>query len=155
MSELTKKILESGLVDEATAQMMEKWGAIPEGSAELARRQELKEATRAQLFKFAEDIGVEVDKHRRLKETVLDLNQLRWPATIYISKGDSNLRAGPFTAVVDRIGRYYFQPHAEMLKWLIPGYALFNEERNEVDTILEVTELFVGDEVAAIQVSTK
>ena len=155
MSELTKRILESGLVDEATASMMEKWGVIPEGSAELAKRQELKDATRGELLKFAEDIGAEVDKHRRLKETMLDLNQLRWPATVKIGNGKNDLRVGPFTAVVDRMGRYYFQPDLDTKKWLIPGYALFNAERNEVDTILEVTELFVGDQVAAIQVSTK
>lgn len=155
MSDLTKKILESGLVDEATVRMMEKWGTVPEGSAELAKRQELKDATKEQLIRFAEDIGVEVDKQRRLKETVLDLNQLRWPATVEISNSHNNLYVGPFTAVVDRMGRHYFQPHPDTRKWLIPGYVLRNRERNESYPILEVTELFVGDQVAAIQVSTK
>jgi hypothetical protein len=155
MSELTKKILESGLVDAATASMMEKWGVIPEGSAELARHKELEGATKEQLIKFAEDIGNEVDKQRRLKETMLDLNQLRWPAKIEISNGKNDILVGPFTAIVDRMGRYYFQPNLDTLKWLVPGFVLHNRELSESETILEVTELFVGDQVAAIQVSTK
>lgn len=154
MSDLTKRILESGLVDETTAVIMEKWGVIPEGSSELARRQALKDATREQLIKFAEDVGDEVDKHRRLKETMLDLNQLRWPATVDIVDG-AGMRSGPFVAVVDRMGRYYFQPQQDTKDVLVPGRTLLSREQNDSATILEVTELFVGDQVAAIQVSTK
>ncbi len=53
MKELTKKILESGLVDKTTAKLMEKWGQLEEGSSELVDHHAL---TRKTLEDFIEDI---------------------------------------------------------------------------------------------------
>lgn len=166
MSELTDKILKSGLVDEATAQLMERWGYLPEGAAELTKHEELKNATREKLVEFAEAVGEEVDKHRRLKETMLDLNQLRWPVLIKSIRGQTELGrqawlTGGITAVVDRMGRYYFRPQDIQPGWLVPGNTLEFDKNDTTSrrilfmtqTILEVTELFVGEDVAAIQVS--
>ena len=163
MKELTKKILESGLVDEATAQLMEHWGVLPEGAAELAKNPKLKDATRDQLMKFGEELGEALDRERRLRETMLDLNQLRWPAKVNIidtTQQPPAVRAQGVDAVIDRMGRYYFRPADVHKNWFVPGFQIIRETLHlsgdtPPETILEVSELFVGDQVAAIQVSTK
>lgn len=158
MSDLSKKILESGLIDEATAEMMEKWGVLDAGEADLAKKATLKNATREQLIQFADEIGEEVDRQRRLKETMLDLNQLRWPIQVRLGGEGGDQITGPITALVDRMGRYYFRPQdVTDRSFLVPGRALvtFPDGNAKTDVILEVTELFIGEDVAAIQVSVQ
>lgn len=159
MKELTKKILESGIVDEATAAMMERWGVLEEGASELAKKATLKDATREELIKFAEEVGEEVEKERKLKETMFDLNQLRWPVAICFGEHPGEpLTSGPIQALIDRMGRYYFRPQDMKSGWLVPGrFIVRNVEGafSKRETILEVSELFIGDQVAAIQVSVE
>lgn len=161
MSELTKKILESGLVDETTAKLMEKWGFLEEGSSDLAagKAEALERATvekdvRETLIKMAERIGHDVDTLRRSRETMLDLNQLRWPASVFVSKPDGSSPSAVLDALIDRMGRYYFRSQDVNVKWFVPGY-LITRNGNVPETILEVSELFLGDQVVAVQVSTK
>jgi hypothetical protein len=159
MSDLSRKILESGLIDETTARMMEKWGVLDEGSADLAKKATLKDATREELIQFAEDIGEEVDKQRRLKETMLDLNHIRWPVKLTLvgrNEAGGHQPVSSFTAVVDRMGRFYFRPQEvkPYEKDFIPGRHLMNDDTQTM-TILEVTPLYVGDDLAAIQVSVQ
>lgn len=165
MSDLTRKILESGLVDEATARLLEKWQAIPDGFADLAKGKEgrLAAVTQEVLQKLAQDVEDEVENQRRLKETVLDLQQLKWPvnAIIIDRKGDVQTFV---SGLMDRFGRYYFRPQDVMKEWFVPGFVLCRQVANQPkvlepgtisETILEVTELFAGDQVIAIQVSTQ
>jgi hypothetical protein len=156
VKELTQKILEAGLVDEATAKLMERWGNLPEGAAELVKTERLKDATRAELLNFGEELGDALDKERRLRETMLDMNQLRWPTQVMIYK-DGQERARHVTCVIDRMGRYYFRPQDVKKEWFVPGYELRRIENDlmKLEVMLDVTELYVGDQVAAIQVSTK
>lgn len=156
MKELTKKILESGIVDEATAEMMEHWGYLEPGAAELAKKATLRDATREQLMKFGEELGEELEKERKLKETMLDLNQLRWPVQVGVwnNRSDESSRVLRVTALVDRMGRYYFRPADVPKDALVPGFVVMSGyEDMKKETILEVSELYVGDQVAAIQVS--
>jgi hypothetical protein len=174
MSDLTKKILESGLVDEATASLMERWGLLDEGSSDMAKQAMLKNRGREQLMKFADSIEEELEKARKLRETNLDLNQLKWPVEIFAIRAVANpdhpelgpngtqFLAGGIHAVIDRLGRYYFRPQEVQAKWLVPGFIIEREVapdgRKKLlkgETILEVSELYVGDQVAAIQVSTQ
>ena len=162
MSDLTKKILESGLVDETTAKLMERWGYLPEGSSELAvgKAEALERATvekdiRATLTKMAEKIGHDVDALRKTRETMLDLTHLRWPVTVMLKSSQGLMHADSLTALIDRMGRYYFRPQDVEKTWLIPGHLIVNFPSMREETVLEVTDLFVGDSVAAIQVSTK
>lgn len=168
MSELSKKILESGLVDEATARLMERWGVLEEGSADLAKEAMLKNRGREELIKFADAIEVELDKARKLRETNLDINQMKWPVHIRSIRGAENgsiigrpYITGSLTAMIDRMGRYYFRPADVQMAWFVPGYAIERDvsaqgqRHNQTEIILEVSELYVGDQVAAIQVSTK
>jgi hypothetical protein len=162
MSDLTKKILESGLVDETTAKLMERWGYLPEGSADLAvgkaealERASVEKDTREVLTKMAERIGVEVDALRKTRETMLDLSHLRWPATVMIKSTEGLMHVDSIAALIDRMGRFYFRPQDVDLKWLVPGYRILQFPSMKEETILEVTEIYVGDSVAAVQVSTK
>lgn len=158
MSELTKRILESGLVDEATAELMEHWGALPEGSADLAKgkSEALAKATKATLTKLAEKIGSEADTVRRLRETVLDLNQIKWPTEVNVFGPDGEV-ARHVVCVIDRMGRFFFRPQDVKKEWFVPGFVLRRTENTKMpeETILEVSELFIGDQVVAIQVSTR
>ena len=161
MKELTKKILESGLVDETTALMMEKWGILEAGAADLTKKATLLDATREQLINFAEEVEEVVEKNRqgRLQETMLDLGRLKWPAVCYTvlkREGSDQFSFSPKVHVlVDRMGRIYFRPQDVDEGMLVPGRELRVEGTRAGGTILEVTELFIGDEIAAIQVSVK
>lgn len=55
MKELTKKILEAGLVDKATAALMERWGQLDHDAVDLIGCQEL---TKKTLEDFIEDIEI-------------------------------------------------------------------------------------------------
>jgi hypothetical protein len=169
MRPLTRKILESGLIDVATATLMERWGALPEGAAALAADKTIETATRAQLVRMADEIGEEAEKALKLRESLLDLDKIKWPVHLSIYKPTSrvglefssaDILLGDrvetnITAVIDRAGRYYFRPSDIQSNSLIPGYVIVREHRQGFfETILEVTELFVGSDVAAIQVST-
>jgi hypothetical protein len=164
MSELTNKILESGLVDEHTAVLMEKWGYLPEGAAAIAKDKEniLKNATKEQLTKLAEGIGEEVERKLRLKESMLDLDKIRWPVVVDIWKGTAVV-AHKIVGVIDRMGRYYFRPADVQMGWFVPGYTIarsvvsgsIDTSKNHIETILESTELYLNEQVMAIQVSTR
>jgi len=168
MSELTKKILESGLVDETTAELMERWGTLPAGSAELAHgkaaelarvtaNEDAKKGIKKSLAKMVDSIGVEVDNYRRLKETMFDLNQLRWPTKVRVWRDASIIHQDVewLDAVIDRMGRYYFRPADVHMQWFVPGFRLIRQGFIVHEEILEVSELYVGDQVAAIQITTK
>lgn len=70
MKELTKKILEAGLVDKHLAAMMERWGTLDPGASDLVGRQQL---TKESLEAFAEDIAGLVDPEQPVQETILDM----------------------------------------------------------------------------------
>lgn len=153
MSQLTEKILRSGLVDKHTAALMEKYGLLEEGSSEKVNDDALKGATKEQLEKLAEDLAVEAEREFALKETMLDLNQLRWPVTVVITSPSGLTHVDSITALVDRMGRYYFRPRDVSMSQLTLGHELVVYPSMKKETIVEVTELFAGDQVAAIQVS--
>ena len=161
MSDLTKKILESGLVDEHTAALMERWGYLPEGAAAIAKdkSEELQKATREQLSRLAEEIGTEVERRLKLKESMLDMEKIRWPVMVDIWNGIRTTKvAHAVTGVIDRMGRYYFRPLDVEMVWFRPGFHIcrFKGETQPVyETILESTELYMEDQVMAIQVTTK
>jgi hypothetical protein len=151
---LTKKILESGIIDESMAAIMERWGALPEGAAALAANKDIEHATKAQLIKLADEVGDEVEKALRLRESMLDLDKLKWPVTVTVRAPEGLVIPEAVTALIDRVGRYYFRAQDIGAQFLVPGYVIVNFPSLSEETILEVTELYVGEDVAAIQVST-
>lgn len=157
MKPIVEKVLQSGLVDKATAQLMEMWGYLPEGSVEKVNEGKLENATKEQLTQLANDLAVEVEKEHALRETYLDLERLKWPTTIHsISKpvGDELMQnlASDLVALVDRMGRYYFRIQDVKQEWFVPGY--FMRRASGEEKILQSQVLYVGEQGVCLQVST-
>ncbi len=139
--------------------LLERWGNLPEGSTELLKNDTLQNATRAHLEQFAADLADEVASE--LKETNLDLDKLRWPVMVAIRDQYKSQIAYDVSAVIDRMGRYFFRAQDVDTSWFIPGFTLIRDgkkdrgmTRVEYETILEATTLFSGEQAVAIQVST-
>lgn len=178
-----EKVLESGLVDKSVAELMEKWGLLPQGAAELvdqAKVDALKNATKETLFKLADDLATEVEKEHALRETYLDLERLRWPAVVDILRPPSgeeqaaadsqglNISArvlvGDVDAVMDRMGRYYFRIQDVEEDWFVPGYVFSRKIKSRknplaveirFETILQKQVLYTGEQKVCIQVTTE
>lgn len=169
MKPLTEKILKSGIIDKHTAALMEHYGMLPEGATEKVNEDALKGATQAQLVKLADDLMDEVERANALRETVLDLERLRWPVEVKAIRGHrpgdpltdkSIFIAGGIVGVIDRQGRYYFRIQDVNEEWFVPGYEM---ERNVTvdgrkiefrkETILEAQKLFIDDNPVCIQVT--
>lgn len=156
MKPIVQKVLESGLVDKATAQLMEQWGYLPDGAADKVDEDKLKNATQETLTKLANDLATEVEKEHALRETYLDLERIRWPAAIdAISKpmpGQNEVIASNLISVVDRMGRYYFRLQDVDKEWFVPGY--FLKRNGDDEKILQAQVLYVGDQGVCMQVTT-
>jgi hypothetical protein len=165
MKPIVEKVLASGLVDEATARMMEHFKMIPDGSAELAKDKEakLKSSTETELKKLAEDLATEVEKEHKIRETALDLERMKWPCVVdLIQTNGKDSVCVSIAAMSDRWGRYYFRVQDVKAEWLTPGYRLQKLVRdlNAGDKmvaiqspILEAQLLYIGDVAACWQVS--
>jgi hypothetical protein len=165
MKPLTEKILKSGLVDKHMAQMLEKWGNLPEGASELIPDSNpFKDATKEQLIKFGEEIGDEVEKARILKESQLDLDRLRWPTKVSLYNEKEELILSQQPALIDRMNRLYFRMEDIKEEWFVPGYRL-RRDRNDLDhpgcvkpvdsRIMESTVLYADDQPVCLQVSSQ
>jgi len=156
MKPIIEKVLESGLVDKGTAQLMELWGYLPDGASDKVNEDKLKNATQETLTKLANDLAVEVEKEHALRETYLDLERLKWPAAIdAIYKpmlGQPEELASNLVSVVDRMGRYYFRIQDVKQDWFVPGYLLHRNGGDE--KILQSQVLYVGEQGVCIQVTT-
>lgn len=166
MKPIIEKVLASGLVDAATAQMMEHFKMIPEGSASLVNGTEkkLESATSESLKKLAEDLAYEVEKEHKIRETALDLERIRWPSIVRIHDNHGTCLATDVSAVRDRMGRYYFRLDDVRADWFVPGHVIrrFVSDhdvpgavKSKDETILDASQLFVGDEPACWQVTAE
>lgn len=124
MKAIVSKILKSGLVEKHTAQLLEQWGSLPDGSTELVKNVTIQDLTEAQLIRLVEDISEELESSLSVKETVLDLDKLQWPVEVsvieYDKKGNYRSEA-KVSAVEDNMGNMYFRADEAPLKLLIPG----------------------------------
>lgn len=177
---LVEKVLKSGIIDRATASLMEKYGLLEEGSADKVDEKKLEKATREELIKIADSLAEEVEKEQRMRETYLDLDKLRWPTKVQLvvpapkgsltgtvphswvePTGYGFSRAEPrwLSAVRDRMGRYYFRFQDVEKEWFVPGLRLRREDgpRDGAfnETILEVNVLDIEQTPVAIQVTTE
>jgi hypothetical protein len=174
MSELTKKVLESGLVDKATAELMERWGYLKPGSADAVKEDALKDATKSTLTKLAEDLGEEVEKQYHMRETYMDLERIRWPVNVDIiewikfhpeAKNSRRYLSFNLRGVIDRMGRYYFRIQDVKEAWFTPGNTIVSDlppstdgaasERGKLETITESQILYVNEQPVCWQVSVK
>jgi hypothetical protein len=135
VKELTKKILEAGLVDKHLAQMMEKWGALEPGATDLVGR---KQVTKETLEEFAKDIEEMVRVDQPSKETILDL-EIKEP-TVFLVVGRA-----PFYGAWDEIG--HLLVGTKVL--LDPGDMVVETQHggeSKKFTILEVTPVYIGEQ---------
>jgi hypothetical protein len=153
MKPIVEKVLKSGIVDRGMVELLERWGNLPEGSVELLNNETLKNATREQLQKFAEDLANEVSKAHDMRETNLDLDRLRWPVEVSVLDQYKSCIADKVTAVIDRMGRYFFRVQDVKKEWFTPGFTIVRG--NSKETILESDTLFIGSDAVAIQVTTR
>lgn len=163
MKPIIEKVLKSGLVDKHMVEMMEKFGQLPPGSVDLVREDALKDATKNQLYKLAEEIGNEVDKERTLRETQLDLDKVRWPALVnQITTDKGEALALQVPCVIDRMGRLYFRIQDVNEAWFVPGYTLTRTELDKTrvgylnefkDQIIESSVLYADSTPVCVQVS--
>lgn len=155
MNPVVEKILESGLIDKAAVELLEKSGALPEGSSQKVSETML-DASRATLRQFADDlfdlIEKEQEKAGQLRETVLDLGSLRWPVDLALqakSEDTGLYRTQLFLkAMVDHQGHYYIRTQDVALHDLVPGRHLVRyHESNKIirEVIDSAIELYLND----------
>lgn len=157
MKPIVEKVLKSGLVDKATADMMESMGLLPEGASDVVNEDGLKGKTKEQLMAFAETIAVEVEKEHKIRETFLDLDRLRWPAVVRIHDIDAAVLRDELPALIDRQGRYYFRIQDVPKDLFVPGYRLTRKSPGDwqvLETIIESQVLYIEETPVCVQVST-
>jgi hypothetical protein len=155
---IVEKVLRSGLVDKATATLMEQWGYLEPGASEKVNEGALEGATKETLNKLANDLASEVERQYILKETILDLERIRWPVDIdNITHANGDRVTGNLKAVIDRMGRYYFRFEDVSEGMFVPGFILERKLTgpfNSRETILEKQILYIDDVPVCVQVST-
>jgi hypothetical protein len=158
---IVRKVLESGLVDKATAAMLEQMGMLPSGASELVKEDRLKDATQGIVMHLAEELADAIEKEHVVRETALDLSRIRWPAYISISNPE-----GPslspiidnLACVMDQMGRYYIRFTDANERWFVPGFVVrrpLHTNRISSEYITESQKLYIGDKPICFQVSTK
>ncbi len=152
MKELSKKILEAGLVEKHAARMFEEWGLLDRGAANLVGQRRVTEMT---LARFADDIQELVDAESEAdpKETRFEIRVTKPPVMLtcpQISKGQSQ-----FPAVEDELGRYIVGPKHRLAR----GFSVTPDELGKVSPrprwwkVLECEPLHEGDKLVAYQVT--
>lgn len=163
MKPLVEKVLSSGLVDKATAELMEVWGYLPGGAAEKVNEDALKDATQEKVANLARELAVEVEKEHSLRETYLDLERIKWPAQVRLNP-PSGVSPGVLlplslmNAVVDRMGRYYFRIQDVNPEWFVPGFTLSQTTPTgdlKYERIYQSQVLYIGEQGVCVQVSTE
>lgn len=146
MKPITKKILESGLVDKHTAALMERWGVgLERGASDLVGKEDLRKASAETLTSFASELEELLDNEdETLRESRNPIEVESWAALKDVASKQL------FTAPVDRSLSYIFPPTITP-EMLTPGriYEDQNEDRLEV---LEHTDLYVDETLFAFQV---
>lgn len=165
MKPIVEKVLASGLIDKATAQLMEVWGYLPGGASEKVNEDALKDATQAKVSELARELATEVEKEHHLRETYLDLERVRWPAQVrldippnMVAKKDAIMPICALAGVVDRMGRYYFRIQDVNPDWFIPGFIISQTTAAgelKQERIYQAQVLFIGEQGVCVQVSVE
>ncbi len=148
MKELTKKILESGLVEKHAAKMFEEWGQLERGAADLVGQRRV---TEINLARFADDIEQLLEESSEPKETRFEIRVTHPPVTFICPQ----LNKGPFAAVEDELGRYIVAPQFKLFR----GAAVTPDEIGKIFPrprwwkVLECEPLHQGEKLVAYQVT--
>lgn len=146
MSQLTTKVLNSGLIPKAVVQLMEIAGSLPLGSSDRVHENAFSDATSEVLKLFATELG-DLMETKPLKETHLDLKNFKWPITVTIENSRGEEVANT-VAVTDSLGNYFFRYDESKKEWFVPGFTIQKKSLNPVDKdmISESQVLYVGEE---------
>lgn len=161
MSAVVDKVIRSGLVDKAVIEMLEKVGALPEGSSDKVKEDALKGATTDALHKLADEMSVLMERESKIRETFLDLKNLKWPVTFSIKKNVNDVPFVQLTGLRDQAGRYFIEFRGPKKEWLTPGYIIeiftfSGGNEAPVHTLEEITEsqiLYEGKIPVCYQIS--
>jgi hypothetical protein len=150
VKELTKKILEAGLVDSTTAALLARWGILkPEELEQVQHKQVVQDTLTTFIEKLEELLDREpgdetVDKPMR--ETFFEI-QVREPPVLYF-----NHRQGYFSAVRDIMGRLFVTPSHDFR----PGDLIFKDDVRGIDPLFKVVsvdKLYQDDQVFILQLT--
>ena len=149
MKPLTKKILESGLVDKTTALMLERWGQLEPMAADLVGKESI---TKKTLEEFVSEIEALVaPEAMEVKETRLEIEIKQPPLSLWAPI------PGGFAAVEDSLGRLIVRAGIE----LSVGDAIYKStpgrrENLEADlTISKIEPIYQNDVVVANQLTVE
>lgn len=160
MNPLTEKVLRSGLIDKAMVELLEKSGSLPEGSTDKVKEDALKDASIGVLTRLADDMAVLMEREQKIRETYLDLKNLKWPAVIWIGTSSGASRAsGPFTAMMDGMGRYFIRFQDAKKEDFVIGAPVRRERGQEIvvdgpeEILSECQVLYVDQKPVCYQLS--
>lgn len=150
MKELTKTILEAGLVDDTTAALLARWGALsPEELAQVQHKQVVAET----LETFLEKLETLLDQDppdttadKPMHETFFEIT-VREPPVLYFS-----LREGYFAAVRDIMGHVLVTPSHNFC----PGDLIFKDDVRGNPPLFKVDvvdKLYKDDQVCILQLT--
>ena len=95
---ISDKVLQSGIIEKHMLEMLVRWGAFSENALDIIKNDTLRNATLAQLKKFAEELSVELKKEYPFRETMLD-SPIGWPTSFTVMGevvcGDQLITPGP------------------------------------------------------------
>lgn len=144
MKELTKKVLESGLIDKHVAQMFEKWGQLEPGATELAGKHKV---TKDTLQQFADEIEDLLDYKKDIHETRLEV-RVKPPIILF------SIKNGSFSAAVDELDRLIVSPEVFFEKGdKIYPINVSPPNDDEAWIVLDVEFLYQNEDLVAYQVT--
>lgn len=143
MKPLTKKVLESGLVDKHVARMFEQWGQLEPGSADMVGRRRVTENS---LQAFVSDIEDLVEAPPEMHETVLDLPVKE---AVNLSDEHGNAVAGYW----DFMGHIVVPTNKKIRIQRGSRLVAATEEEARVYRVLDIEPLYQNDTMVALQIS--
>lgn len=145
MKPIVEKILKSGLVSKHTAALMERWGTLDPGSADMVGEEDLREASEETLTKFAEDIEELIESDRQeMLETRLSID-VSEPVLVSTKYPDGHKKS--IVVFKDMMGNYLFPPEVFVKEDMI-----FSTSDGAEWVVDEVAQLFKSDMKYATQV---
>lgn len=141
MKELTKKVVQAGLVGQATLNLMKMWGMVDESVDDVKVAE-----TREELLSLVDDISelLERDEIPELKETDLELDKLM-SGTLFEAKMTTGQQTFFSLATIDRAGRVVFKCKSDAQCDLVVGVGALIDFTNKQFEITSVEPRYVGD----------
>jgi hypothetical protein len=143
MRAVTKKILESGLVDKHAAAMLARWGTIEQDDAHRAGRQSFE--TKEQLEAFAEELEELLEREADItRETPFEVH-LGVPFRFVVSRTSQS-----WIGCRDKLDHIICSPKLDVMRGDI-----LHEDHGMRRQVLDINKLYRGDEVHALELTAE